>query len=341
MSGKVRTINVIDVPYRQDIPGLRFRAFQGEADYVAMADLLNECLDTDTIERVTSAEEIAHNFRYLENCDPCEDMVFVEAYGEVIAYARVSWHQESNGDRIYKPMGCVRPGWRQRGVGSVMMTWAEERLRDIATAHQEDGARFFQTWASTEDTGKLTLLVKAGYDPYIYVAEMLRQHLDDLPEVPMPEGLVVRDVRPRQYRAIYQAANEALRDHWGHVEPSEEGFQRFFADPHIDLSLWRVAWDCNQVAGLVRSSIDYQENEVYDRRRGYIDLVSVRRPWRRRGLARSLLIQSLHGLRSNGMEEASLDVHTENPNGAFRLYESVGFHVNKLFAILRKPMNLG
>ena len=63
MSGKVRTINVIDVPYRQDIPGLRFRAFQGEADYVAMADLLNECLDADTIERVTSAEEIAHNFR--------------------------------------------------------------------------------------------------------------------------------------------------------------------------------------------------------------------------------------------------------------------------------------
>jgi mycothiol synthase len=338
MSAKAKMMDVIDVPTIRELPGLGFRAFRGETDYTVMADLLNECFGGNAVERVTSAEDIAQNFRYLENCNPFEDMILAEVDGEVVACGRVAWYQESSGDRIYQTMGHVRPNWRRKGIGTAILAWMEARLRQIAAMHPEDGARFFQDWAATEDTAKLTLLVSAGYDPCAYAAEWLRPNLDNLPEAPMPEGFVVRDVRPRHYRAVYEAANEAMRDQWGHVGPSEGGFCRFLAGPHIDLSLWRVAWEGGQVAGIVRGSIDYQENEVYGRNRGTIEHLSVRQPWRRRGLARSLLVQGLHALRACGMEEALLDAHVENANGATRLYESAGFRTHKMFAIMRKPM---
>ena len=53
--------------------------------------------------------------------------------------------------------------------------------------------------------------------------------------------------------------------------------------------------------------------------------VSVRRPWRKRGLARALLAESFRALRERGIHDACLGVNADNPSGAVALYESVGF----------------
>jgi ribosomal protein S18 acetylase RimI-like enzyme len=66
----------------------------------------------------------------------------------------------------------------------------------------------------------------------------------------------------------------------------------------------------------------------------------VRRPWRRRGLARALLVRSFAVLKKRGMAEAALGVDTNNPNGALRLYESVGFRSVKRYATYRKSLRL-
>ena len=111
---------------------------------------------------------------------------------------------------------------------------------------------------------------------------------------------------------------------------------KWLAGPHHDPALWWVAWDGDQVAGQVRSYINPGENSEYHRKRGYTEFISVRRPWRRQGLARALLCQSLEVLRDRGMEEAALGVMTANPRGAMRLYESVGFRVRETFGWYRK-----
>lgn len=80
------------------------------------------------------------------------------------------------------------------------------------------------------------------------------------------------------------------------------------------------------------------KNKEFGRRRGYTEFISVRKPWRRRGIARALLCLSLHALKERGMEEADLGVHTDNPNRAFRLYESVGFRTIKMHTVYRKPL---
>lgn len=90
------------------------------------------------------------------------------------------------------------------------------------------------------------------------------------------------------------------------------------------------AWFCNY--------INAEENERFNRKRCYTEDISVRRPWRRRGLARSLLSQSLQMFKDEGMEEAALGVDTDNLSSALGLYEDLGFQTTKLWTAYRKSM---
>ena len=99
----------------------------------------------------------------------------------------------------------------------------------------------------------------------------------------MPEGLEVRPVQMEDLQAIRAASLEAFRDHWGFSEENEPTVEQMVEDPNFDPSLWRVAWDGDQVAGMVLSFIDARENESYNRLRGWTENICVRRPWRRRG----------------------------------------------------------
>jgi len=55
------------------------------------------------------------------------------------------------------------------------------------------------------------------------------------------------------------------------------------------------------------------------------ETLSVRRPWRRRGVARALLTAALVAGGERGMTSAGLGVDTDNTTGALGLYERLGF----------------
>jgi ribosomal protein S18 acetylase RimI-like enzyme len=167
---------------------------------------------------------------------------------------------------------------------------------------------------------------------------MVRPDLENIPDAPLPAGLEIRPVQEEHLRAIHAAELEAFRDHWGFAEEMEPDFDAFLDEPYTDLSLWRVAWDGDQIVGMVRSFIHEAENLEYERLRGWTEHISVRKPWRRQGVARALLCDSLRAVKERGMSEAALGVHVENPNGAFRLYEGVGFQVDRMDGEYRKPM---
>src|SRR5206468_1875506 len=146
------------------------------------------------------------------------------------------------------------------------------------------------------------LLRQRGYEPVRYFYSMVRPHLDDLADAPVPEGLEIRDVLPEHLPAIWAADQEAFRDHWGFSPATDADYHRFVNDPVTgDTSLWRVAWDGEEVAGQVRSFVNEDENERFGRLLGHTEFISVRRPWRRRGLARALIAASFPLLRARGM----------------------------------------
>jgi ribosomal protein S18 acetylase RimI-like enzyme len=341
MTTQVDTTETHAIHTAPAIPGLAFRGFRGEGDYAVIASLIRSCKEADQLDQVFGVEEIANTYAHLSHFDHARDLIFAEVDGTVAGYGRVTWEQEGDGTRLYDVSGAVRPEWRRRGIGGAMLRWQERRLREIAAGHPEDGPRYFQGWASETQVAKAALLTGTGYAPAAYFAEMLRPGLENIPDAPLPEGIEMRPVLPEHYRLIWEADKEACADHWGVTaeEFSDEAYERWLHHPVIfQPALWRIAWDGEEVVGQVKSFIDPDENEEYGRRRGYTEFISVRRPWRRRGIARALLCLSLHAIKERGMEEANLGVHTDNPNGAFRLYESVGFRTVKMHMVYRKPM---
>jgi mycothiol synthase len=161
---------------------------------------------------------------------------------------------------------------------------------------------------------------------------------DSLPAHPLPEGLEVRRVREEDVLAIWRAAEEALRDHWGAREWRDEELARWRESPAYAPALWQIAWDRGEVAGMVLNQPDEGENARYNRRRGYSEGVCVRRPWRRRGLAKALLSRSLAMWKEQGVSEVALIVDTQNEAGALELYLGLGYRPTKTGMIYRKPL---
>jgi ribosomal protein S18 acetylase RimI-like enzyme len=339
--------DTILLPDAPPIPGLVFRHFRAPADYAHMAGITRASAAVDGTERADTAEELANFFAHLTNCDPSTDMIFAQVdpgdgrQPETIGYSRGSWREEYNGERRYMFFGRITPAWRRKGIGRAMLGWMEKRLRAIAADHPAQVKKYFLCIADQGEVGFAAMVEKAGYEPTRYGFQMVRPDLEAIPDFPLPEGLEVRPVLPDHYRAIWDADTEAFRDHWGFVAPSEEDYQSWLSDAVVfQPELWQVAWDIatDQVAGQVRTFIDHEQNKIYDRKRGYTEFISVRRPWRRRGLARALIVRSLQAQKEAGLTESALGVDSENLSGALRVYEDCGFRVVKRETIYRKPL---
>ena len=329
----------VAIPGAPPVPGLRFRHYRGEDDLPAMLRVYSAVHDHDGMEEVLTLEQIKLNYATLVNSDPARDMVLAEMDGEVIAYARVFWNELVEGGRSYENFGLVDPAWRRRGIGGALHRHNEARLREIAAEHPDVSPKWFGSEGSLSDHGNQALLLGNGYTAARFFYDMVAPSLEGIVAPAMPEGLELRPVTREQYRTIWEASAEAFRDHWGEEEWTQGDRARFDANPdHADPRFWRIGWDGDEVAGAILTYPQLEENKRFGRKRVYVAMVSVRRQWRRRGLARALLAGSLVGARDAGFTSASLGVDTDSPTGATSLYESLGFAPEKTFATYRKPM---
>ncbi len=335
MSIQTETIFIENAP---EIPGLVFRSFRGEADYPVMAEIINAANQADQDDEIADAEEIATNYQFIQRSDPAKDMVFIEIDGQPVGYGRCMWDQETEGDYLYSSFLHLTPAGRVKGIGRPVMEYFSQRLMEMSAEHPEDAPKFFQTWSSATKQEWNYLLADMGFKPVRYIIGMVRPCSQPITPTPFPDGVEVRPVQEDHMRPIFEAENEAFRDHWGSVDPTETDFQRWLVEPLHKPELWKVAWDGDQVVGMVRNYINHKENEAFDRKRGYTEEISVRRPWRRQGVARALLTRSIQMFIEMGMEDTSLGVDTENPNGAHLLYTDVGYQEVRRFMTYRKPL---
>jgi ribosomal protein S18 acetylase RimI-like enzyme len=329
----------VTVPGAPDVAGLEFRHFRGEDDLPAMLAVWQAAHDADGAEEVRTLDDMRRAYATLSNCVPERDVLLAEVGGELAAYARVFWNEMSEGGRSYELFGFVHPDWRRRGLGGAMLAHNEALLRRIAAEHVEVAPKILRSGGIESDVGNGVLMRAAGYEDVRRGYDMVAPTLEGLEPTPMPEGLEVRPVTRDQFAVLWDAMNEAFRDEWGSTEPTEADWERFQADPrNEDTRFWRVGWDGDEVAGAILTTVPAAENETYRRRRVYVDSVSVRRPWRRRGLARALLSSSLVGAREDGFTSASLGVDATSLTGATDLYRSLGFEPERTFITWQKPL---
>ncbi len=329
-------IHVDDAP---SIPGLAFRCFRGAVDFPVMVGIMRACNEVDRLEYNESVDDVAHIFDHLTNCDPIRDMLFAEAEGEPVAYSRVFWKTEHEGPRLYISLGFVAPVWRQHGLGSAILGWNEARARAIASSHPADIEKLHHAWATDGEPGARALFDGAGYCVVRTMVEMTRS-CGPIALCRAPKGLALRAAEPADVRAVWDAWEEAYADHWGYAPRTEDDFDRWTTSRWFQPDLWRVAWDGREVAGIVLNYIGERRNDWLGVRRGYTQDVFVRRPWRRRGVARWLVSESVRMFTAMGMEETYLGVDSENPSGAHHLYDSLGYRTSRRHFAYRKPLEL-
>ncbi|HEY3335669.1 MAG TPA: GNAT family N-acetyltransferase [Candidatus Limnocylindrales bacterium] len=327
----------IEVAGHPPVAGLAFR-HATSADWDALASVLNASRRADGVDEVRTGEDLRAEYEPLDAFRTERDLILAAVDGTIVGFAfGILVHRD--GALVGETWGSVMDEWRHHGIGTAMWRWNRERLIGEAAADPRPGPRQLRGFALDTEHADLALFADQGYVPIRFGFEMRRFLAGPLPEHPLPPGLEIRPVTPETQRAIFDADNEAFEDHWGHREQSEGDFTARFRGPDVDTSLWRVAWDGDEIAGVVMNVIFRGENEELGVQRGWLDHVSVRRPWRGKGVAKALCALSFGALRDRGMTEAWLGVDGSNPTGALQLYEGLGFSVARRWQAYGRPMD--
>lgn len=320
-------LNQIDWPPLSAVPGLSFRHFTGEPDHAVRLDITNACKELNGIDWVITLDDIKNDEKWMANFDIHKHLIYVELDGTPVGYLGYSRETELDGTHIFFPFGNLLQEYWGRGIAGLMLRYVEDRCRQDAAELPADSRKLIRVWKKNKAVAIIRFLQDHGYQIERYFFAMSRPIDLPLDDYPLPPGVEIRPVEPAHYRAIWDAEQEAFRDHWGYTQPAESMFEAWQNDRLFKPQYYRVAWEGDQVCGMVLNFLDPEENETYHRKRGYTETISVRRPWRGKGVARALIAESIRMFRDMGMEETFLNVDTENTSGALNLYSGLGYTV--------------
>ena len=275
------------------------------------------------------------------NFNPATDICLVfSPEGMLVGYIEV-W-------TIAKPpvhpwmWGRVHPEFGDMGIGTWLLQWAEERASKVLDILPADLRFAPRTGVYNVAPNSKKLFEDRGFTRIRSSYEM-RIDMKEAPPTPLwAEGITLRTANAEtDARAIYQVDRDSFRDHFGYIEePFEEGFKRFshfMFGEDSDPSLLFLAMDGDEIAGisLCRPS-SYDDPDL-----GWVNILGVRREWRKRGIGLALLQHSFGEFYRRGKRKVGLGVDAENLTGALKLYERAGMHVHLAFDLFEKTIRSG
>ena len=270
--------STIPLPDAPPIPGLRFRHYRGPEDHADLVRVANAQSAAIGESRVKSVEELDNEFAHPVNMDPYRDVVVAEVDGRVVGWGRVDWVDQNWGGRSYDSWApWTRPGSAAASAGRCCAT-TSAGIHEIGDADGYRGPRWLGTWGNDDNAALGALMDQEGYVPVRHFFLMVRPNLDDIDELPLPDGIEVRPIDDANVRQLYDADIDAFKDHWGGIEDSEETFRQWTEFARLrSLALFVVAWDGDEIAAGVVNGIYAEENERLGVKRGFLDQVFTRR----------------------------------------------------------------
>jgi len=326
----------------RDLPrGLVLRPWRDAADFEAMASISNATRERDGRSWVTDATRQEFEIETLDAIAE-QSVTIAELDGHPVGWAGGFCGRSEDDSRwLLYCRGRVLTEHRGRGIGTALARRAEAAaLRVTNRKHPGDGfERMYEAWLEDGERDALALLEKLGYRPVRWGHHMTRPLDEPIPDAPLPDGIEVRPVTLETARQVLLGYDEASRDLWEY-NGAEEAELMLDLDHPIwgQIDRWLVAWQGDTVVAGILGWIDGPENEAFDRRRGYVERIWTRWPWRGRGIAGALIARNLRDLREAGMSEAALTVDADNPSRAGTLYERMGFRRTDGMTILRRPV---
>ena len=208
-------------------------------------------------------------------------------------------------------------------------------LEDKAVAHKTEKVKLF-TKISEKNNTLLQLFASNGYRSNLSFL-MMELEMDEPPPAPEPvDGIHIRQfVQGQDEQGTYQADEEAAEDKGYHTPLSyDDWVKRLRMDKEsFDPGLWFLACEGNEIAGVALNVYDRETNM------GWVDHLSVRRAWRRRGIGRALLLHSFGEFYQRGVRHVKLNVDSKSLTNAPRLYEQVGMKKIQQYHIYTKEID--
>ena len=209
----------------------------------------------------------------------------------------------------------------ERGdVRRALLEWVEEEARRRGAGKPGALLRFYT--ASTDALTK-QLLESRGC---ARIRGSYRMRIDfegELPRPQWPEGVTVRDGTHDDAELAHETQEETFQDSWEHSPyPFDEWRHWMVGYEGFDPSLWFIAEAGGEVAGISLCRVSDADDQL-----GWVSVLGVRRPWRRQGLGRALLLHTFREFRRRGIPSVGLGVDAESLTGAHKLYESAGMRV--------------
>lgn len=317
-------------------PGLTTRV-PTLADAEGIADLQNSVFIDEIGMPYTSTAEVATLLSSAAvNLET--DVLLVEDRGRMVGVTTVGTMDPF--ERLNLD-GFVRPADNGRGIGSHLMAWATQRAKQMAVERPcANPPPLLQHWASDPAPRCRALLAAHGFTLERWFHHMEIDLTAPAPDPeglwPLPDDITIRTIELDEIGAVFEASNEAFRDHFGHEESTEENFRHFMVERNdFDPTLWFVAvTDDGTIAGVCCCVVNDTMGEV----RGLVDDLAVRRPWRGEGVASQLLAVALEEMRRRNLGVGQLFVDSENPTGALGVYQRAGMFVARSFSNYSRPL---
>lgn len=230
-------------------------------------------------------------------------------------------------------------GWATLDGGrDLTVAAAADSIADALLAEVESSARrrrfdHVTSIAVPEDTTLWPLLERSGFERNREILRMWRRLDGDLPEPAGPADVAVRsyaaDDGPRVH-ALLDAEYSGWDPDYARLE--HDDWLAFMTEhDEFDPELWFLA---ERDGELVGCALLWRATGG----KGWVKDIVVHRRERGRGLGRALLQHGFRAYRSRGVERVGLKVDSNNPTGAVRLYEHVGFVVDRRYGMWEKRL---
>jgi ribosomal protein S18 acetylase RimI-like enzyme len=299
---------------------LEFRQYRGHSDDAALAE----------IARVATGEpypatKVAYDLS-VPGINQEKDITLCEMEGQVIGYAQVVIDNVKDVRQGRLICRLVKNTASDQLVVREMLLWAARRMQDEI---REDGRPVsIIELVKEEDFARREFLENSGFLAIRYYWIMLLREAGSASEVPLPKShAYIHGPGAQGAREYVAMFNETWIDHYGFIPLTVESFLHDINDdpeysPSLDIVVSR---NDGRFVGFAFCRLEGSDAQL-----GEVMAIGTRRGSRGIGLGRAMLTHSVRQLVRMGATQVELTVDSENPTGAERLYESVGFEVTSM-----------
>lgn len=296
-----------------------------ESDYDALAMLLNIASIVDGRAQHQVGAEIREEFEsmpvdlLLDTLAAWDGTVLVGAI--YVLYLPSTVREE----RCYV-FGAVHPDYRGMGIGRRLLEAGLERSTSLLQSSGNDLPKYIRVDSSHINTSAIRLFARFALEPIRYFAEVRADLRQPTPAARPTSGFRVVPWDLTRNEEARSVKNAAFMDHWGSTPTTPEWWatQTSGFGSRSDWSFFAVD-DAERIIGHLITHRFENDDELLGAKHAVVDNIGTLAAWRGRGVASQLLRSALARYRAEGMDYAALGVDSDNPTGAFRLYESLGF----------------